>query len=452
MVIAGTHSGVGKTTLTLGIMAALKERGLVVQPFKIGPDYIDPSYQTFITGMPSRNLDGFMLGEDKIKYLFNKASQEKDISIIEGVMGLYDGKGSNKDDCSTASMAKLLKSPVLLVIDGRGMAASSAAIVKGYQQLDTAVHLVGVIVNNIKTARHYELIKEAIENYCEIPVLGYFPPNDQFKMSSRHLGLVPYIELEGLKDQFKTLAQEIEKYINIDKIIELSKGEALSTHFSLQPSFNKEESFELKHKRIAVAYDKAFNFYYEDNLELLRTLGLSIIYFSPLADKKLPECDYVYIGGGFPEIFAKELEDNYSMRASIYKAYQENMPIYAECGGLMYLGKRIQIKNNEFEMVGIFDGISRMTDRLQHFGYCQACALKENSLTGQGDQLYGHEFHHSQFITKEEPIFRINKMGTKEQVWEGGYAKQQVVASYLHIHFYNQLKEVERFLRNGFNR
>ncbi|MFR3559365.1 MAG: cobyrinate a,c-diamide synthase [Paraclostridium sordellii] len=443
ILIAGTNSGVGKTTISLGIMQALTKRNLKVQPYKVGPDYIDPSYHTFITGRDSRNLDSYMLDDEKIKYIFKNASKDADISVIEGVMGLYDGFGIDLNSCTSSYTSKILKSPVILVINGKAMSSSAAAMVLGYKELDKEVNIKGVIVNNVKTKNHYELIKEAVEKYCNVEVLGYFPPNEKFKLDSRHLGLVPSVEIEALTEKFYDLGSEIEKYINIDRLIEISESEEIETSFELN------ELPKFKSKSIAVAYDKAFNFYYKENLELLNQMNIEIKTFSPLYDEIVPKADCIYIGGGFPEIFAKELGINKKMRESIKKAHEDNIPIYAECGGLMYLGEKLlDLDGNEYEMVGIFEGISNMTKSLKRFGYCDGIAKVDTVLSNKGDIIKGHEFHHSEFNSSEECSYKmVKKRGNKiVDEWYGGYSKGNTLATYLHTHFYNNLDSIIKFV------
>ncbi|CEQ29025.1 cobyrinic acid a [[Clostridium] sordellii] len=443
ILIAGTNSGVGKTTISLGIMQALTKRNLKVQPYKVGPDYIDPSYHTFITGRDSRNLDSYMLDDEKIKYIFKNASKDADISVIEGVMGLYDGFGIDLNSCTSSYTSKILKSPVILVINGKAMSSSAAAMVLGYKELDKEVNIKGVIVNNVKTKNHYELIKEAIEKYCNVEVLGYFPPNEKFKLDSRHLGLVPSVEIEALTEKFYDLGSEIEKYINIDRLIEISESEEIETSFELN------ELPKLKNKSIAVAYDKAFNFYYKENLELLNQMNIEIKTFSPLYDEIVPKADCIYIGGGFPEVFAKKLGINKKMRESIKKAHENNVPIYAECGGLMYLGEKLlDLDGNEYEMVGIFEGISKMTKSLKRFGYCDGIAKVDTVFSNKGDIIKGHEFHHSEFNSNEECSYKmVKKRGNKiVDEWYGGYSKGNTLATYLHTHFYNNLDSIIKFV------
>ncbi|MGL5711832.1 MAG: cobyrinate a,c-diamide synthase [Paraclostridium sp.] len=443
ILIAGTSSGVGKTTISLGIMQALTNRNLKVQPFKVGPDYIDPSYHTFITGRYSRNLDSYMLDDEKIKYIVNQSSKDADISVIEGVMGLYDGFGIDLDCCTSSYTSKILKTPVILVINGKAMAASAAAMVLGYKELDKNINLKGVIVNNVRTQGHYELIKESVEKYCGVEVLGYFPPNDKFSLESRHLGLVPSVEIDALKEKFNNLGEEIEKYINIDRILEIAESEYVDS------SFNLDDIPKYKGKKVAIAHDKAFNFYYKENLELLEKMGIEIVKFSPLKDKKLPDADCVYIGGGFPEIFAKELDENEAMRNSIKEAHNKNIPIYAECGGLMYLGgKLIDSEDNTYNMVGIFKGTSEMTKSLRRFGYCDGIAKQDTILSKKGDVIQGHEFHYSVFKTEEPRAYIMQKTreGKVVDEWEGGYSKGKTLATYLHTHFYNNLDAIVNFV------
>lgn len=443
ILIAGTNSGVGKTTISLGIMQALTKRNLKVQPYKVGPDYIDPSYHTFITGRDSRNLDSYMLDDEKIKYIFKNASKDADVSVIEGVMGLYDGFGIDLNSCTSSYTSKILKSPVILVINGKAMSSSAAAMVLGYKELDKEVNIKGVIVNNVKTKNHYELIKEAIAKYCNVEVLGYFPTNEKFKLDSRHLGLVPSVEIEALTEKFYDLGSEIEKYINIDRLIEISESEEIETSFELN------ELPKFKNKSIAVAYDKAFNFYYKENLELLNQMNIEIKTFSPLYDEIVPKADCIYIGGGFPEVFAKELGINKKMRESIKKAHENNVPIYAECGGLMYLGEKLlDLDGNEYEMVGIFEGISKMTKSLKRFGYCDGIAKVDTVFSNKGDIIKGHEFHHSEFNSNEECSYKmVKKRGNKiVDEWYGGYSKGNTLATYLHTHFYNNLDSIIKFI------
>lgn len=449
VLIAGTGSGVGKTTISLGIMQALTKRNLKVQPYKVGPDYIDPSYHTFITNRYSRSLDSYMLDDEKIKYIVKNSSKDADISVIEGVMGLYDGYGIDLDDCTSSYTSKLLKTPVILVINAKAMATSAAAMVLGYKMLDENVNIAGVITNNVRSESHYLLLKEAIEKYTGVEVLGYFPPNKEFSLESRHLGLIPSVEMDSLKTKFNNLADEIEKYIDIDRIIEIAESEEFDTSFNLQEFIDEHNC---KDKTIAIAYDKAFNFYYRENIELFEKLGMKIEYFSPINDKEVPVCDYIYIGGGFPEIFAKELHNNKNIRESIVKAHKNNIPIYAECGGLMYLGEKLEAQDkNIYDMVGIFKGCSKMTSSLKRFGYCLGEAKEDTILAKKGEIIKGHEFHHSIFESDEECAYYMRKIKDDKIIneWDGGYSKGNTLATYLHTHFYNNLDCIANFIERG---
>lgn len=451
IMISGTHSGVGKTTITLGIMSALKKKGYEAQPYKVGPDYIDPSYHNYVTGRNSRNLDSYMLDEEQMKFVMKKASKDCDISVVEGVMGLYDGLGTDIDNSTSSYVSKVLKLPVILVIDAKAQIASAAAMVKGFVELDKDVMIVGVIANNIKSQNHYELVKESIERYCGVEVLGYLPPVDAFSVKSRHLGLIPVYENEIFREGLDELTDKVIETIDVDRIVELSESEALESAFELS-MFT--EDFEIrslaKGKKVGIAFDKAFNFYYQENLELLKSIGLELVFFSPLEDEKLPDVDLLYIGGGFPEVFAKELFENKSMRESIKEACEKGLVVYAECGGIMYLGKKItDLDGNEFEMVGFYEGKSIMTEKLKRFGYCMATAKEDTLIALKGEQIRGHEFHYSFFETEMKPDFDIIKIRDDKVVksWEGGYSKKNTLATYIHTHFFNNLNMLVNILR-----
>lgn len=442
VMIAAPSSGVGKTTVTLGLLQALKNQGYRVQPYKVGPDYIDSAYHSRICQRVSRNLDQFMIDDPtRLSYLYQKQLDGVDVALVEGVMGLFDGLGTDKDFASSASIAKILKLPVVLVIDGKATSTSAAALVHGFSTFDSDLDLVGVIVNRVGSQMHFELIKGAIERYTEIPVLGYLTKNQELVLPSRHLGLIPDLELDAIDQQLAYFGQEIEKTVDLNRLLDVIERPLTKASFSL-PSTEKSAL------RIGYALDSAFHFYYEDNLELLREKGVALIPFSPLADKELPPADAYYFGGGFPEIFAEELEANYSFRKSVFRAHVQGIPIYGECGGLMYLGKDLEKDGQKFEMVGIFDGSSRMTQRLQRFGYCQAKTLESSLFGPVGTLLKGHEFHHSTFETNEPTVLNLEKYRDGQQVaaWSGGYQKGHTFASYLHLHFYQQPEMVDSWL------
>lgn len=330
IVIAGSRSGVGKTTISLGLMAALKKRGFKVQPFKVGPDYIDPGFHTLICGRDSYNLDSYFLGAAGVNKVFSEKSKQADISMIEGVMGLFDGKGKNSTS-STAEIAKIINAPVILIIDARKVAQSAAAVVYGYKNYDQKLNLKGVIINNISSPHHFELLKKAIKDkMSDLIVLGYLPKNQDLELPERHLGLVPVSESSELKAYSQKLVELMEKYIDIEQVIEISQVESenlLKNNLAIKST--------IKNIKIGLASDQAFNFYYQINLDLLKAAGAKIVEFSPLTDSRLPEVDAVYLGGGFPESFLQELAANREFKSDFKEKVKQGLPAYAECGGLM---------------------------------------------------------------------------------------------------------------------
>ncbi|AOT72377.1 cobyrinate a,c-diamide synthase [Geosporobacter ferrireducens] len=449
-VLAGTQSGVGKTTISIGIMAALKKKGYRVQAFKVGPDYIDPAFHSFVTGNASRNLDGWMLEEAVVRELFVKNAYGKDIAVIEGVMGLYDGFGIEKDQGSTAHISKILNAPVILIINGNGMSASAAAQVLGYKAFDPDVNIQGVIINNLSGEKHYELLKAAIERYTGIPCLGYMKNNSAIQLKSRHLGLIPSVEVEDLRKKIDEIGDMVGETIDLDRLMETSKNTK-----SLQSvQYFSKENAAIDQVHIGVALDKAFNFYYKDNLDLLEELGAKLIYFSPLEDEKLPENIHgLYFGGGFPEVFADQLEKNFTMRQDIKNLVDLGIPTYAECGGLMYLTEAITtLEGKRHEMVGIFEAETTMTNRLQRFGYVEVNIEKPCVISHIPVRVKGHEFHRS-IITSPQNAdygYQVVKKRSGEPVnsWHCGLLKQNVLAGYAHIHFYNHKELAKDFIEN----
>ena len=443
--LAGTQSGVGKTTISTGIMGALKKRGRSVKPFKVGPDYIDPQFHRYITQNPSRNLDAHLLEEDIIKDLFHKNLIPEDIAVVEGVMGLYDGMGTQKDEGSSAHISKILNLPVILVINGGGMSSSAAAMVLGYKNYDPEVDIVGVIINNLSGQSHYELLKEAIERDTGISCVGYLKKNTDIKLESRHLGLIPCGEVPVLDKKIQEIVEMVEETIDIDKLIQLSRN------IEIKEIPDKTPISPDKRIKIAYAYDDAFNFYYEDNLDLLKDLGCDLIPFSPLKDKSLPkDINGIYIGGGFPEVFGKELEKNHEIRGAILEKAKSGLPIYAECGGFMYLTKDIQdIEGHTYSMVGVFDGRGKMTKRLQNFGYCQIETQENSRFFKEKLTIKSHEFHRSMVeIEDADYIYQVYKKrnGKVIKTWGCGIEKHNTLGAFPHIHFYSNLEFVKGFI------
>jgi cobyrinic acid a,c-diamide synthase len=444
IVIAGTGSGVGKTTLTIGLMAALKKKGYVVQGFKCGPDYIDPSYHTAVTGRVSRNLDSWMLTHDYVKEIFCRGSQDADISIIEGVMGLYDGKNARSNEGSTAEISQILNAPIILVVNCQSMARSAAAIVKGFQSFTPGVQLAGVIANKVGSEGHYKIVKEAIEQECTVPVLGYLKREDMIDIPERHLGLIPSIERGELEPLFNSLADLITNHIDLDMLMALASHQPVTFKGSLFPSVRKP-----KQVKIAIAKDAAFNFYYPENLELLEAYGAELIYFSPLAGDLLPaDADGLYMGGGFPEEFADSLMGNEDVKASIRTAIIAGMPTLAECGGFMYLCESIEdTQGNRHAMVGLVPGKVRMQNKLAALGYREITGNTENFLLGSQDHAKGHEFHYSVFEPNNDQVIPSayetkGLRGTKQE----GILQHNMVAGYTHTHFASNPDMVQRWV------
>lgn len=439
-VLAGTGSGVGKTTFTIGLMKALQEKGNVVQGFKCGPDYIDPSYHTAVTGRVSRNIDSWMFSHDAVRDIVARASKDADVSIIEGVMGFYDGKSPLSDEGSAAEISVVTESPVILIVNCASMARSVAAVVKGFQLLSDKPTIVGVITNQVGSVGHYEIAKAAIEQECGIPVIGYLKRETGIDIPSRHLGLIPAIERGELDTFFDKLGALMAKTIDLDLLLALTKAPVLQETgqlFAAQPS---------KNICIAVAKDAAFNFYYEENLALLRAKGATLQFFSPLANEPVPaEADGLYIGGGFPEEFADILAKNTVVKHSIREAIAKGCPTLAECGGFMYLTEAITNSQGErYEMLGVIPGEVMMQTKLAALGYREIFGTASNFLIGKNEEAKGHEFHYSTYSgTHDTPAYETQgRFGKKQE----GYQTGNVVAGYTHFHFVSNPKLVDNWL------
>lgn len=440
-VLAGTGSGVGKTTFTIGIMRALMKRGLTVQGFKCGPDYIDPTYHTAVTKRPSRNIDSFMMAHDVIRSIVARASQGADVAMIEGVMGFYDGKSPLSNEGSTAHISEITKSPVILIVNAASMARSVAAIVQGFQQLEDNTNIVGVIANQLGSKNHYEIVKTAIEKECSIPVIGYLLKDAVPSIPSRHLGLVPAIERGDLDAYFDHLATAIEETVNIEQLLEITKAPSIEVTSSI---FDVQQERQEVH--IAVAKDAAFNFYYEENLELLRAYGATLHFFSPLHNEEVPEkAQGLYIGGGFPDEFAEQLASNEKAKASIRSAINRGLPTLAECGGFMYLTEEIvDQENRAYPMLGVIPGRVRMQHKRAALGYREITGVSGNFLIDEKTQAKGHEFHYSKYEGEFTKPAYFSKGRFRAQ--QEGYLHQNLVAGFTHFHFASNPQLVENWL------
>jgi len=444
MVIAGTHSGCGKTTVTLGILAALKKKGLAVQSFKAGPDFIDAGLHKMITGRTSRNLDLWMCGEDYARECFRRHSTDVDISVVEGVMGLYDG------NFSTSVLAATLGLPIILVVDAYGMAESAGAVVKGFIEYSAKEPkrksarekklLTGVIFNRVASENHYRRLKESVR---DVPVLGYLPRDPDFEIPHRHLGLRTAEEMPLLAEGIDKLADAVLRHIKVEEIArKRGSGEGRK---NVSAKARKKKAYEHMSLRacelkIAVAYDRAFCFYYQDNLDLLRDAGAEIIPFSPLADTGIPEgADALYLGGGYPELYAKELSGNRSLLESVRNIVNTGMPVYGECGGFMYLTEGIYDFQGAFHpMVGAFPLKTRMTDKRAKLGY-RALTIKQDCIIGKkGTASRGHEFHYSEIVTSGKAAYELVydlRDGNGKDLPGEGYRVKNTLGSYVHVHF-----------------
>lgn len=422
-------------------MAAFMKKDRSVQGFKCGPDYIDPAYHTAITNRPSRTLDSWMLTSDVMKEIFVKGSEGADMSIIEGMMGLYDGESPTSNRGSAAEISILLNCPVILVVDCSAMARSAAAVVKGFQLLDPDVNIAGVIANRVGSEGHYKLIKEAVEQECGVPVCGYLTDNEQIHMPERHLGLVPSIERGELNEQLERLGEAVAETVDLDQVYQMSEQSPVTTESSL---FKQRSSMNVK---VAVAYDQAFNFYYQENLELIEAFGAEVIYFSPLKGEVLPpEADGLYLGGGFPEQFLKELADHNEVKQSIKDAIEKGLPVLAECGGLMYLSESItNVEEETYPMAAVLPGKTEMQLNIAAIGYREITGAAGNPIVKEKTQIRGHEFHYSTFkpTDKIPSAYQVNSIfGSGEE----GYLYKNVVAGYTHIHFASNPEVLENFL------
>ncbi len=436
LVIAGTASSVGKTTLAAGLMAALKAQGLTVQSFKVGPDYIDPAYLAHVTGRPCRNLDSWMLGEGALRQVLAQGCLGADFAIIEGVMGLFDGRGGGSEG-STAEVAHAIRAPVILVIDVGRMSESAAAVALGFKNYSPGFKLAGVLLNNVGSDGHRRTVEDAIWNVAKLPVLGALPAMAELGIPERQLGLLPVMENKDWDRIIGLLADAITRHVDLNLLRRIGeKAELLplvpKKVFQGKPAGPAQI-------RLAVAYDDAFNFYYPENFELLEENGAEIVPFSPLEDSHLPQgVSGVYLGGGFPEVFVEPLAKNHSMAEALQRAHRSGMPIYAECGGLMYLGRSLRTEDGtSHAMANVIPVDVEMDGQIHRFGYRQLMTLEDSILSPKGQFYRGHEFHWSRIVNHDgglKPAYQmLNAEG--DLIGYEGFVAPNLLASYVHLHF-----------------
>lgn len=436
LVIAAPHGRCGKTTVTLGLLRAFCRRGLKVQPYKKGPDYIDPSWLSAAAGFPCRNLDSYLMEPDQICKSVSLAAENCDLSIIEGAMGLFDGldlAGSS----STAEIAKITKTSIILVLDATRMTRSAAAIVLGCQHFDPQIQICGVILNKVARPRHEKILREAIEYYCKVPVLGAIPKDNGLNIPDRHLGLVTHIEKDDSDDVLDYLADVVSAHVDLEQVYSLATQ---ASPFP-QPWLSKPINI-TRHKgpqpvKIGIIRDKVFSFYYPENLTALTDLGAELVGINSLTDHRLPpNLDALYIGGGFPEVFAVDLERNIGLHHSIRKAVESCLPVYAECAGLMYLGRTLKVAEETFAMVGALPLDVIMEAKPQGHGYTSFQTLPGNEWFTSGLTVKGHEFHNSRIINLD-PMVKFAYKVQRGQGIDGvhdGIIHKGILASYNHLH------------------
>ncbi len=435
LLVSGTASGVGKTTVALAIMAGLRRRGLAVQPFKCGPDFLDTGHHTRACGRTARNLDTWMLGTEANRSVLRNGARGADIVVAEGMMGLFDGKSGSTEIGSSAEIAKLLKLPVVLVVDAGKSARSVAAVVLGFEMFDVELQLAGVILNHVAGERHYDMLCEAIGSACKTKILGWLPTDRTIAIPERHLGLQGAAE-QNVDDQdasMNTLATLAEKHLNLDGLLALDCGlEMVECSPARVTDFASHDAV-----RIGVPSDHAFSFYYEDNLDMLREHGAEIVRFSPLDDASLPaDLDALYLGGGYPELHAERLSSNRTMLEDVRVFAASGRPVYAECGGMLYLGEKLDVGDESYAMAGVLPLSMQMTHSLVQFGYATIEFAEDCLLGRKGTVVRGHSFHYSKIASRGELAMSYHvrySMSGKEEM--EGFRLGNVLASYIHLHF-----------------
>ena len=468
ILLAGASSGSGKTVLTCAILKVLQNRGYQPVSMKCGPDYIDPMFHKKVLQIPTGNLDLYFVGEKMLRQIYLQHAKEADIAVIEGVMGYYDGLALDSWQASSYHIASITKTPVVLIVRCNGMGLTLVSWLQGILQFQKENHIQGIILNGISDML-YPRLKEMLETHITVPILGYLPKLEDLKIESRHLGLFTPEEVENIDVQIEMLAQVVEKCIEIETLIEIAKGaEEIKDTKNIKDIKDVKDTKNIKNTRnaehllqeqvyvpqnekkrsvnIAVAYDKAFCFYYKENLELLESLGAKLIYFSPISDKELPkETEGILLGGGYPELYAKELFQNQTMRESIKNALNQKIPCIAECGGFMYLHEEIILEDgNAYQMVGSISGKVQKENKRKRFGYIELTAKEDNAFQKKGEIFRGHEFHYWDSENCGNAYLARKPVGEKK--WECIHVRDTLFAGYPHIYFYSNPAFAEKFI------
>lgn len=447
VVIAGTSSKVGKTMVAIGLMRALVNKGYVVQPYKVGPDFIDPGFHHLATGRYSRNLDSFMLSQSAIIETFVRNFRGADIAVIEGKTGLYDSSDAVSEKGSVAEVSKILRAPVILVANVERLNRTSAAIVLGYKVFDPEVDLRGAILNRVGSERHANKVRTAVEKLAKVKVYGVIPRKD-VRMPYRHLGLVTAYERGDIDELIDNVASIIEECVDIDAIVELANNAPPIDAFAYDEREGGKENGE-KDLKIGILRDEVFSFYYQDNLDELSKYA-DLVFIDSFRDRKLPDVDALYIGGGFPEVFAEQLEGNKKLRENIYEFCDSGKPVYAECGGLMYLGESIDTGESEYEMVGFLPLKTVMFKKFQAQGYSIYRAVKSCPIAKRNQNITGHEFHYSKAVLTGKAEFAFSvKRGFGIDGRRDGIMVKNVLGNYIHVHFLSDRSIARRFVEQA---
>lgn len=435
--VAAIQGRSGKTTFTIGLLKALRDRGMMIQPFKKGPDFIDPSWATFASGQTCRNLDAFMMTQEQITHTFCQGAKYADLAVIEGAMGIFDGldvEGSN----STAELANLLKTPVVLVVSGQRITRSVAALINGVTQFDPRIHICGVVLNQVARPRHLDIMTRSIERYCDVPILGALPKTKEIEIPDRHLGLIPAGEQAHLRQRLDRLGKLVDDHVDLDQLLAIAK-DAESLH---DPIAVKTVSPQCPAPKIGVFRDEAFSFYYPENLEALEYEGAELVFLNAMRDTNLAGLQGLYIGGGFPEVMAEQLSANRAMLTEVHRFVEAGFPVYAECGGLMYLSKGIETAQGFYAMADVFPASVRMETRPQGHGYAIQKTLPSNPFFPSGIEVRGHEFHNSRMIIDDAAptlsyayqTLRGNGLQQIEERKFDGLVYKNTLAAYHHLH------------------